>query len=249
MSPPGALENMGTVLMHSTPAAMTTSMAPEAMAWAAKWIACWEEPHWRSMVVPGTVVGSPAARAALRPMLVLCGPIWLTQPMMTSSTRAGSTPERPTSSFRVSAANSTGCQPEREPFRLPTGVRTASTMTGTDTVCLSASGTGRRERDAGRGRHRGRRRSGRHGQKQVQTSLGDGAVTQFLRGAAEYGGRPGPTEEQVRVVLPGEADTSGHLDQTVGRGPKHLRGLGLGQQAQAMIRTAAVDRTGGRDKQ
>ena len=28
--------------------------------WAAKWIACWLEPHWRSTVVAGTVSGQPA---------------------------------------------------------------------------------------------------------------------------------------------------------------------------------------------
>jgi hypothetical protein len=39
------------------PAAMTTSWTPDMTAWAAKWMACWEEPHWRSTAVPGTCSG------------------------------------------------------------------------------------------------------------------------------------------------------------------------------------------------
>ena len=40
---------IGTRVMTSTPAAMTMSLAPAMTAWAAKWAACWEEPHWRSI--------------------------------------------------------------------------------------------------------------------------------------------------------------------------------------------------------
>ena len=38
--------------------------------WAAKWSACWDEPHCRSTVVAGTDSGQPAASTALRPMLI-----------------------------------------------------------------------------------------------------------------------------------------------------------------------------------
>ncbi len=71
---------MGTRLIASTPPPMTTSMAPDITAWAAKWTACWAEPHWRSTVVPGTVSGNPAARAALRPMFMACSPTVMVQP-------------------------------------------------------------------------------------------------------------------------------------------------------------------------
>ena len=82
--------------MDSTPAPMAMSIAPESTAWAAKWTACWAEPHWRSTVVPGTVSGNPAARAALRAMFMACSPTVMVQPMITSSTRLGSIPVRAT---------------------------------------------------------------------------------------------------------------------------------------------------------
>ncbi|OIQ74197.1 hypothetical protein GALL_441570 [mine drainage metagenome] len=85
-----AARPMGTRVMLSTPAAITTSIVPLITAWAAKCRACCEEPHWRSTLVAGTLSGSFEARTALRATLVDCSPAWLTQPMMTSSTRAGS---------------------------------------------------------------------------------------------------------------------------------------------------------------
>ena len=36
-------------------------------AWAAKWTACWAEPHWRSTVVPGTVSGKPGGQRGVAP--------------------------------------------------------------------------------------------------------------------------------------------------------------------------------------
>src|SRR5688572_6974272 len=120
---------MGTRLIDSTPPATTTSAWPLMTVAAAKATACWEEPHWRSMVVPGTVSGQPAARGALRPMLKVCSPTWLTQPQKTSSTTAGSRPERSARAFRTWAERSTACTPDSPPPRLPTGVRTAAQMT------------------------------------------------------------------------------------------------------------------------
>ena len=104
-------------------------MAPDITAWAAKWTACWAEPHWRSTVVPGTVSGKPAASAALRPMFMACSPTVMVQPKTTSSTSAGSRSLRSRSARRGWAARSTACQPERRPFFFPTGVRTTSTIT------------------------------------------------------------------------------------------------------------------------
>ena len=48
---------IGTRVMLSTPAAMTTSWVPLITACAAKWSACCELPHWRSMVTAGTLSG------------------------------------------------------------------------------------------------------------------------------------------------------------------------------------------------
>ena len=61
------LAPIGTRLMTSTPAAITTSYCPAMTPWAAKCSACWDDPHWRSMVVAGTDSGKPAASTALRP--------------------------------------------------------------------------------------------------------------------------------------------------------------------------------------
>ena len=45
--------------MCSTPPPMATSWTPEAISAAAKLIACWAEPHWRSTVVAGVSIGQP----------------------------------------------------------------------------------------------------------------------------------------------------------------------------------------------
>ena len=47
-----------------------TSWTPEAISAAAKLTACWAEPHWRSTVVAGVSIGSPASSQALRAMLM-----------------------------------------------------------------------------------------------------------------------------------------------------------------------------------
>ncbi len=51
---PGPLNTLAprpTRLMASTPQAMPTSMASAAIRLLTKWLACWAEPHWQSMVV------------------------------------------------------------------------------------------------------------------------------------------------------------------------------------------------------
>src|SRR3954463_15632035 len=122
-------EPIGTRLIDSTPPATTTSACPLTTAAAAKATACCEEPHCRSMVVPGTDSGQPAASAASRPTLPACSPTWLTQPQKTSSTTAGSRPARSTSAPSTCADRSTAWTPDRAPPRLPTGVRTAAQIT------------------------------------------------------------------------------------------------------------------------
>ncbi len=69
---PGVIDApIGVVDITSTPAAMTMSYAPAITPCAAKWTDCCDEPHCRSIVVPGTVSGQPAPSTALRPMFTL----------------------------------------------------------------------------------------------------------------------------------------------------------------------------------
>jgi hypothetical protein len=120
---------IGTRVMLSTPAAITTSCTPDITACAANWIACCDDPHCRSIVTAGVDSGSNlAASTALRPTCPACCPPWLTHPMITSSIAMGSIPVRCTSASSVSAARSTGCTPASRPLRRPPAVRTASTI-------------------------------------------------------------------------------------------------------------------------
>src|SRR5689334_12136425 len=119
---------IGTRLMLSTPAAITTSIVPDITACAAKCSACCDEPHCRSTEVAGTLSGSVDAITAPRATLSDCSPTWLTQPMMTSSTCAGSALLRSTSASSTCAASSVGCQPESRPPLRPPAVRAAATM-------------------------------------------------------------------------------------------------------------------------
>ena len=80
--------------MCSTPEPIAVSCTPEAISAAAKFTACWAEPHWRSTVVAGVSIGRPAWSQALRPTLNICSPYCWTQPLMTSSTSEASIPAR-----------------------------------------------------------------------------------------------------------------------------------------------------------
>src|ERR1035437_9733255 len=102
------VEPMVTTLMLSTPAATTRSWVPDRTPCTAKWTACWDDPHCRSMVTPGTLSGRPADSQAFLAMSKVCGPICETQPMITSSTAAGSTPVRSISPRRARGAYRTG---------------------------------------------------------------------------------------------------------------------------------------------
>src|SRR4051794_26668446 len=119
----------GTLLITSTPPATTTSCCPDITACTAKSSACWLEPQARLTVVPGMDSGHPAARTEYRPMLLDWSPTCDTQPQTTSSTIPGSTPARSTSAVSTSADKSAACISDSPPLRLPTGVRTASTIT------------------------------------------------------------------------------------------------------------------------
>src|SRR6266516_4149966 len=113
--------------MFCTPPATTRSAVPLSTAGAARWTACWDEPHCRSTVTPGTASGRPAASHAVLAMSPACGPRVSTQPNTTSSTASGSTPVRASRARMTCAPRSAGCAPASPPPRRPTGVRTAST--------------------------------------------------------------------------------------------------------------------------
>ena len=60
-----------------------------------------------------------------------CSPAWVTQPPTTCSTSSGSMPARREHlGLGEARAAPPGCTPASQPLRLPSGVRTASTMTG-----------------------------------------------------------------------------------------------------------------------
>ena len=102
-------EPIGTWLMFCTPPATTRSAVPLSTAWAAKCTACWDEPHCRSTVTPGTASGRPAASHAVRAMSPAWGRPSSTQPNITSSTAFGSTWVRVSSSLMTCAPRSAGC--------------------------------------------------------------------------------------------------------------------------------------------
>src|SRR5262245_23165752 len=129
-SPP--FDPIGTRDIISTPAETTRSSCPDQIAAAALKFVCIDEPHWRSTVVPATVSGQPATIGTIRPMFQPCSPIWVTQPICTSSTSPGSTSWRARSPFRTWAASSSPRIEESVPFFLPIGERTASTISASD---------------------------------------------------------------------------------------------------------------------
>ena len=125
-----ALAPSPTRLIASMPHAMPMSMAPAAIRPAIRWLACWPLPHWQSTVVAPTCSGKPAVSHATRLMLLDCSPYWVTQPPMTCSTSPASMPALSTSAFCTAPSSSVACRPDNHPFRLPIGLRVASTMTG-----------------------------------------------------------------------------------------------------------------------
>jgi hypothetical protein len=120
---------IGTLVMTSTPQASATSTAPAPTREAARFVACWLDPHWVSTVVAATDSGRPAVSQAVRATLKDCSPTWLTQPPTTWPTSVGWTPERDTVSPRTAPRRSAGWVPAKPPLRRPTGLRSASMMT------------------------------------------------------------------------------------------------------------------------
>ncbi len=128
--PSGMLAPSGTRDIISTPQAMPVSITPAWIRPATRCVDCWADEHWASMVVPAVCWGRPARSHARRTRALDCSPACVTQPPMTCSTSAGSTPARSRTARYVAARVSWACSPARWPRRLPMGVRTAATMTG-----------------------------------------------------------------------------------------------------------------------
>ena len=139
---------IGTRDIDSTPPATTTSYCPAISPAAAKCTDCWEDPHCRSMVTPGTDSGQPAASTALRAMSKVCSPTWQTHPddvVDQARVDAGALRQRPQHVRRqvdgVDAGQSTValadrgpdglddhrvthlCSPHRSPLPAPSAVR------------------------------------------------------------------------------------------------------------------------------
>ncbi len=91
--------------------------SPQAMARAAWITASRPEAHSRLTVTPGTDVGRPASRAAIRPTLRFSSPAPLALPKYTSSIRDGSSSGvRASSSRTACAARSSGRTDARAPL-------------------------------------------------------------------------------------------------------------------------------------
>src|SRR5215207_5063171 len=73
-------------------------------------------------------------------MLLDWSPTCETHPHTTSSTMSGSTPARSISALSTIADRSAACMSDSPPLRLPTGVRTASTITVSRILLLRSVG-------------------------------------------------------------------------------------------------------------
>ena len=88
----GELPIIGTMLMLSTPAAISTSASPTRMRSAAICTADRPEAQKRLTVMPPTLLGSPASTAPMRATFRPCWASGMAQPAIRSSTAAGSRP-------------------------------------------------------------------------------------------------------------------------------------------------------------
>ena len=104
MSGPSRISGVWTIEMLSTPPATHTSIRSTITCLAAVAIAISPLAHCRSMLIPATVTGRPARKAAVRPM-VACTPCCSAAPMMQSSTSAPSIPARSTAARMAWAAS------------------------------------------------------------------------------------------------------------------------------------------------
>ena len=100
------------------------------MRCAAVAMVCRPDEQKRLMVMPEVVIGRPARSAIWRAMLEPVAPSGVAQPMITSSTEAGSMPARCTACCTAWPPSVAPCVMLKAPFQLlASGVRAVETMT------------------------------------------------------------------------------------------------------------------------
>ena len=114
--------------MLSTPPTKKSEPRPAAILSYAEVKASNPEAQLRCTVTAGTVSGTPARRAMTRATLAASAGC-PTQPKMTSSIKAGSSPVRVSSASTAMRPNSSAAKAARSVPALQNGVRTPSTMT------------------------------------------------------------------------------------------------------------------------
>src|SRR4051794_15677151 len=114
--------------MLSMPPDTTISAEPALMMSCASMVAFMPEPHTLLMVVAPVASGNFAPRAACRAGAWPC-PAGSTQPMNTSSMRSGVSFARSTAAAITWELRLWALKGERSPWNLPSGVRTAETIT------------------------------------------------------------------------------------------------------------------------
>ena len=116
--------------MVSSPPATYTSPSLAMMRCAARAMVCRPDEQKRFTVMPDTVMGQPARRAAWRAMLAPLAPSGVPQPMMTSSTSAASIPARWMACSITWPPSVAPCVMLKAPFQLLVkGVRAVDTIT------------------------------------------------------------------------------------------------------------------------
>ena len=116
--------------IDSTPPATTMSFSPAMTRCAAIAIVCRPLEQKRLTVMPLVVIGRPARSAIWRAMLLPVAPSGVAQPMMTSSTSAGSMPARSTAALTAWPPSVAPWVMLKAPFQLlASGVRAVETMT------------------------------------------------------------------------------------------------------------------------
>src|SRR6266853_1732308 len=117
-------------LMLSRPPATITSASPAMMRCAANAMVCRPEEQKRLTVTPDTVTGRPARIADRRAMFCPVARSGMAQPIITSSTSPGSTPERATACLTTWPPSTAPWVMLKAPRNaLPIGVRAVETMT------------------------------------------------------------------------------------------------------------------------
>ncbi len=126
----GLLPVIGTMLIDSAPPASITSASPTRMRSAAIATALSPDEQKRLIVTPPVVLGRPASSTAMRAMFRPCSASGIAQPMIASSTAAGSRLGTCFMAERIAATSrSSGRRLRNAPLgALPIGVRVAATM-------------------------------------------------------------------------------------------------------------------------